>query len=125
VTENDARFAQWIQDLNSDKLDVREKAEKALEKEEGSAVPALRKALESNPPAESRLLLQALLNRQKDSVKVTEEVRARRALEALERAGSADAIGVLEDLAKDGPDATVKQDAKAALIRLGRRTAAH
>jgi WD40 repeat protein len=128
LTETDARFARWIQDLSSDKLDVREKAEKELEKEEGSAVPALRKALESNPPPESRLLLQALLNRQKDSAKVTEEVRARRALEALERAGSADAIGVLEDLAKDGPGATVKKEAKAALIRLirlTRRSAAH
>jgi len=125
LTETDARFARWIQDLSSDKLDVREKAEKELAKEEGLAVPALRKALESNPPPESRLLLQALLNRQKDSAKVPVEVRARRALEALERAGSAEAIGVLEDLAKDAPGATVKQEAKAALVRLTRRTAAH
>jgi hypothetical protein len=57
--------------------------------------------------------------------KVAEEVRACRALEALERAGSTDAIGVLEDLAKDGPDETLKQEAKAALVRLARRTAAH
>jgi WD40 repeat protein len=125
LTETDARFEQWIKDLSSDKLDVREKAEKELEKEEGEAVPALRKALETNPPPETRLLLQALLNRQKDSAKVTGDIQAGRALEAMERAGSAEAISVLEFLAKDGPSETVKEEAKAAMARLKRRAAVH
>ena len=120
LNETDARFAQQIRDLSSDKLEVREKAEKELEKQEGAALPALRKAPETGPSPETRLLLQALINRQKESTRVVEEVRTRRALEALER-GGAGASPVLEELAKDGPGEVVKEEAKAALGRLKRR----
>ena len=53
-----------------------------------------------------------------------EEVRRLRALEALERPRAPESVGVLEDLAKDGPGGVLRREAQAALDRLTRKNAA-
>jgi WD40 repeat protein len=121
---NGKRTAQLILDLNDDEFEVREKAQKELEKMGDAALPALRQALGANPPAEPRRRLQDLLDRHKDSSVVTDEVRSLRALEALERSGAPEAIEALRALAKDAPNAEVKRQAAASLDRLNQRTAA-
>jgi WD40 repeat protein len=122
--KNDKRTAQLILDLNDDQFDVRESAQKELEKMGDAALPAVRQALGANPPAESRRRLQELLDRHKEAAAVTEEVRSLRALEALERSGAPEALEALRALAKDAPNAEVKREAAASLDRLTRRTAA-
>ena len=120
---DEAKVAQLINDLNADDFDVRENAQKELDKLGDAAMPAVRQALGSNPPAESRRRLQELVERHKDSAAVTEDVRAARALEALERSGAPEAVEALRALAKDAPVAAVKKEAATALERLGRRQA--
>ena len=124
LTHVDPRFKQWLQDLNGNLVDAREKAVNELTKEDGSEAPALRQALDSNLPPELRPRLQNLLDEVKNPTKVSEDVRAHRALEALERAGDPQAVTVLEALANEGPGAPLKQQAKAALMRLKRQAAA-
>jgi WD40 repeat protein len=125
VAANDKRMSQLILDLDDDQFDVREKAEKELEKMGEVALPAVRQALGANPPAESRRRLQDLLDRHKESKTVTEEVRSLRALEALERSGAMEAMEALRALAKDAPNAEVKRQAQASLDRLSQRNTAH
>jgi hypothetical protein len=50
-----------------------------------------------------------------------EELRAVRALEALEHSGTPDARQLLETLARGAPEARQTRDAKAALQRLGNK----
>jgi hypothetical protein len=121
---DERRVARCIENLDADEFDVRESAQKELEKMESLAIPAVRQALKSDPSMESRRRLQELLDRRKDSTAFTEEARVLRALEALERSGAPEAVDALRALAKDAPNAPVKQEAVAALDRLSRRIAA-
>ena len=88
-----------------------------------AAWPALRRALDANPSAEARQRLQKLLEREKETGGVPEDVRNLRALEALERSGAPGAAELLRTLAKEAANETVKQAAAAAIDRLDRRTA--
>ena len=105
---DDKRIAALILALNDDQFEVREKAQADLERLGDLALPALHKALESDPPAETRRRAQELLDKHKEAVAVTEEVRGLRALEALERGGATE---VLRDLSKEAPNALLKQAA--------------
>jgi WD40 repeat protein len=118
--DDEKRIAQLIKDLNDDQFEVREAAQKELDKMGELALPALQKALDSNPPPETRRRAQEILDRRKQVVVVTEDVRTMRAVEALERSGAAEAVEVLRTLAKDAPNIVVKSEAAAALDRLGR-----
>jgi hypothetical protein len=120
---DETKVARLINDLNADDFDVRENAQKELDKLGDAAMPAVRQALGANPPAESRRRLQELIERHKDSAAVTEDVRAARAIEALERSGAPEAVVALRALAKEGPGVLVKGQAAAALDRLARRAA--
>jgi hypothetical protein len=112
------RVAALIEKLNDDQQKVRDDAESELVNLGSQAVPFLREAQGGSPPAETRRRLQEILEPRKDSASATEEVRTFRALEALERSGATESLEALRALAKDAPNAEVKQLAAAALERL-------
>jgi hypothetical protein len=109
-------------DLDDRRFAVRERAVRELKALGEPAVPALRQALRGGPALETRRraeqLLEGLLR-----VPITgEALRSLRAVEVLERVGTAEAKGVLERLAGGEPEARLTCEAKASLNRLGRRS---
>lgn len=120
---DEKRLKQWIADLDSDQFTVREKATSELEILGKSALRAMRKALDGKPTLEMRRRLEQLIERQERAEWSPERLRSRRALEVLERAGTAEAKGVLTSLANGAPGAWQTLDAKAALQRLAHRPA--
>jgi HEAT repeat protein len=109
-----------IADLDSEQFAVREKATTELEKLGEAALHALRKAIEDRPPLETRRRVEQLIEKQeREEWKSSPEGRRmRRAVEVLERIGTAEARRVLATLAKGAPGAWLTLDAKAALQRL-------
>jgi WD40 repeat protein len=114
------RVAKLLADLEDERFEVRERASRELEALGGPAEPALRQALAGRPAAEARRRLTALLEKLAGGP-TPEEVRAIRVVEALERAGTAAARGLLTDLAGGVPEARLTREAKAALQRLPRK----
>jgi hypothetical protein len=115
------RLTQLIADLDSDQFAVRKKAGEELEKLEELAKPAMEKALSGQPRLELRRRLEQLLDRLEGPITSPEQLRVLRAIEVLEHIGSAEARGVLENLAGGAPEARVTQEAKASLGRLTKR----
>jgi RNA polymerase sigma factor (sigma-70 family) len=109
-----------IADLDSDQFPVREKAERELQKLGDDAEPALQKLLAGKPSAEQRLRVKQLL-RSVDSARSPECMRCLRAVEVLERLGSAKARQVLQTLAGGDLQSRLTREAKAALERLAKR----
>ena len=113
------RVAALIRDLASDEFAVRETASKELAKLGTAAEFALARA-EGADDAEVRgrvvKLLQVL-----GPIRDGERLRAIRAAEALEMAGSDDARRLLAWLATGAPEATLTREASASLRRLERR----
>jgi WD40 repeat protein len=118
------QLRQRIADLDSNEFAIREAASKELEKAGGSAEQLLRRALADKPSLEMRKRLEVLLNRlEQTPVRLSaEEIRQLRSVWVLEQIGSAEARGLLEDLANGEPEARITRDAKAALRRMARRT---
>jgi WD40 repeat protein len=112
-----ARLRQLIADLNSDTFRVREKAAKELEDLGHAAAPALRKALAERPPAETVQQIERLLARKPDVASRPDQLRRLRAMQVLERLGTADARQILSDLAAGLPLAAETKEAQAALAR--------
>ncbi len=117
------RLGRLLADLNSDQFAVRDRAAKELEKLGEAAVPACRRLLAGDPPAEVRRRVTAFLERQSRErwEPLPERLRAVRALEALEAAGTPEAREALKALAGGEPGAWLTREAAAALRRLGRR----
>ncbi|MGH7173877.1 MAG: PQQ-binding-like beta-propeller repeat protein, partial [Gemmataceae bacterium] len=115
------RLRQLIAELESDAFAVRERATKALAELGEVAVPAMRKVLADKPPLETRKRLEDLLQRVDKKVLAPDELRILRAIDALERQGTAEARQVLKKLAQGMPEARVTREAKASLERLNRR----
>jgi WD40 repeat protein len=109
------RVAQLIADLDSDEFKVREKATTELAKLDESAVPALHRALASQPSAEVRQRLERLLARYR--VPSSEALRALRTVWVLERIGTVEARQLLQKLAS-GAMAPQTSAAQEALERL-------
>jgi hypothetical protein len=120
VTVDDQRLARLLADLDSAQFDVRERAEAGLAKLGELAEPALRKAAASGPSLEVRRRVEGLLEELNRHVLTGDERRSLRAVEVLERVGTAEARRVLEALARGTPDARLTREAKAALTRLER-----
>ena len=97
---------------------VREKAAGELERWGERAVPALRRALVGGPSPEARRQIERLLGRLDGPVTAPEALRAVRAVEVLEQAGTPEARRVLEALAGGAPEARLTREAKASLGRL-------
>jgi hypothetical protein len=116
-----ARVQQWIADLDNANFARREQATEQLRKLGARVTPALQKALDENPPKEARRRLEILLEQTAAGEELgAEELRSVRAVEVLERLGTAAAKDVLQALADGAPGAPTTTAAQAALERLGR-----
>jgi hypothetical protein len=112
------RLGRLIDGLNSDVFDLREQAERDLERMGLPAEPALRRALAARPSPETRRRIERLLEKL-DGQAVLPVVRA---VEVIELIGSDGARRLLRELAKGLAEARQTQEAKAALARLARQT---
>jgi RNA polymerase sigma factor (sigma-70 family) len=124
ATEADPRqLARLIADLDSDRFEVRARAQRELEKLGELAAPALRKALPS-PSAEVRRKAEALLAKADSLTPAPERLRELRAVEALEHAGTPEARRLLGTLSRGAAGARLTREARLAAERLSRRPAA-
>jgi hypothetical protein len=117
------RIERLTADLDSDQFEVRERAAKELAELGDLAELALRKVHTDGPSPEVRRRAEVLLE-QCDPGRSPVRMRALRAVEVLEHAGTPAARRVLETLAGGAAEARLTQDAQASLRRLAGRTAA-
>jgi WD40 repeat protein len=118
----DARpVARLIADLDADDFAPRQKAMEALRQMGEHAEPALREALKGGLAPEARKRVTELLEGLRTLPLSPDGLRGMRALEVLERIGTADARAVLKTLAAGAPAARLTREAKASLERLARR----
>jgi hypothetical protein len=114
-----------LPDLGSDRFPVREKAAQELLKLGPAAAPAVRKALVKAPSLDVSRRLQKVLDR----LEVLERNLASspwhrsclRAVEALERIGTAEAQQLLQQVARRAANDSWTREAQAALLRLERQ----
>jgi WD40 repeat protein len=110
--------ARLLADLDSDEFPVREKATVELEKLGRSVEAAARKAMEKPASLEVRLRLERVLEKIHSGVGSPDVLRASRAMEVLEQAGTPEARKLLETLAQGAPEALLTREAQAVLLRL-------
>jgi hypothetical protein len=111
------RLAQLIVDLESNDFAARQKATEELERLGDLAVSALKKARESKHALETRTRIERLL-KMAGRMPPPELLRALRAVEALEHAGTPEARQLLKTLARGADGARLTREAQAALRRL-------
>jgi WD40 repeat protein len=104
--------------LDDPRFAERERATAELRRLGELAEPFLRRAGEGRLPLEVRRRIERLLEELENQPPPLETVRALRALEALERVGSAEARDLLRALASGEPAARVTREARAAAGRL-------
>jgi hypothetical protein len=108
-----------LNDLDSDQFAVREAAERKLRELGERAGSALRESLKAKPSLEKRRRIEALLAQLEASTPLSGELlRELRAVQVLERIGSAKARTVLKRLAKGVESARLTREAVAALGRM-------
>jgi hypothetical protein len=105
-----------IKELDSPKFPIRQKAAAALEKLGDAAAHLLEQALTEASSVEVRQRLENLLRRLE--AVTPEALRVIRAVEALEWAGTADGVRLLEELARGAAGARLTREAAAARARL-------
>jgi hypothetical protein len=115
---------QLIAALESDDFMVRERATSELAKLGFMAQPALKRVLAGQPPLDQRRRIEGILESLNGQVPSPEALRETRALEVLDRLDTAEKKALLEALAGGVAEAPLTQDARAALERLTRRSAA-
>jgi RNA polymerase sigma factor (sigma-70 family) len=115
------RVRRLIADLDADDFAVREAASRGLAQLGAEAEPALRAALAGKPSAEVRRRVKDLLA--EPVTPTPAALRDSRAVQALERIGTAEARRVLAALAGGERGGRLTEEARAALGRLARRTA--
>jgi hypothetical protein len=112
------RVEKRIADLGSARFATRQKATAELEKLGEAAESALRQALKRPLVPEVHLRLRKLLDRATAKA-APGRLRLTRALEALERAGTPEARGLLRSLSEGAPGAWLTEEARKGLRRLG------
>jgi hypothetical protein len=119
----DARqLARLVADLGSEDFATREKAQAALEALGGAALrPLERTAADDKADVETRRRTAVVVSRLIRQQDTADGWRERRAVEALERIGSAEARALLKRLAGGADGALLTETARAALRRLERR----
>jgi hypothetical protein len=105
-------------ELNSEKFKVREKATFELEKLGDLALGELQKRLLQKPTLEMRQRMDKLLLKVLGPVTSPEMIQQMRAIEALEKMGTPEALDVLVALAQGAPGHRVTEDARDAAKRL-------
>lgn len=119
--EDRKRIVLLIAQLDDDQFRVRDKAAKELEALGDAAVPALSIALEKSKSAEMRNQAERILKKigpGEDPATSAVARRMVRAVEALERAGTPEAVALLKDLANLGKTRLLHEEATSALKRL-------
>jgi WD40 repeat protein len=119
------RIEQLIAELDSDVPATRQAASTELGKIVDQAESALRKAMDSNPSAETRRRIEELLKKLPPGETSPERLRGLRAIGALQRIGGTEAKEVLERLAKGAPESRVTREAKASLARIAKQRIAN
>jgi dipeptidyl aminopeptidase/acylaminoacyl peptidase len=117
------RIRQLMAELDSDRYAMREKAREELERLGEIAEPYLRRVLTERPTLEVRRRVERLLEKVGQPIP-PEQLRPLRAVEVLEHIGTPEGRAVLATLAEGAPEARLTQDAKAALERLAKKSAA-
>jgi hypothetical protein len=113
---NTERLRKLIADLGNDEFNVRETAQRELEKLGDVALPALQKKVEATSSAEVRRRATAILKAPQHLS--AEKLQGIRGVEVLEHFGTAEAKEYLETLARGAPGSRVTDAAKLALDRL-------
>jgi len=114
------RIEQLVAGLDAAAYPDRERAERELEALGAVARPFLAKGLRAGASLETRTRVEKLLAAQPDPFATPAGRRQLRAVEALERIGTADARAVLERLAEVGPDDPLAHEAGLSLGRMKR-----
>src|SRR5579883_1384474 len=109
----------WIRDLDSDVFKAREAAQQSLEELGDRAAELMRAALRQSPSVEVRARLNRLLKAL--DMPTPTQLRDQRAVEVLERIGSAEAKAILADLAQGADGARLTIEARASLARWKQR----
>jgi hypothetical protein len=112
------RIAQLIKDLDAEEYDVRENATEELTEIGSAAKAALEEALKNPPSAEVKRRCTDLLRQLVGSSVEPGELRAARAVEVLEKVGSAEAVKALKKLLDGKPPAALAAAVRSALSRL-------
>jgi hypothetical protein len=84
------------------------------------AEPALKEAMERNPPLEVVRRIESILEKLEKGVLSPDQIRQVRAIESLERMRTPEAGAVLKKVAAQTPASVMTQDAQEALRRLGK-----
>ncbi len=125
VGEADVKaVAHLLADLNHAGARVRDAASRQLERLGERAAPALRRALAKPVSLEVRRRVELLLTKLDGPVRIPEDRRALRAVEAVEYMGTREARALLEALARGAPEARLTREARASLERLTRSVSA-
>jgi hypothetical protein len=113
------RIAQLIEDLDSAKFAVRERAARELELIADTAAPHLQRVLNGKPSLELSRRVERLLAGQSElEAHNPRRLQAARAIALLETMATAEARAVLTKVARDGGEAWLAKEAEAALERL-------
>jgi WD40 repeat protein len=114
------RIERLVAGLNAAAYPDRERAERELEALGAVGRPFVVKGLRAGPSLEARTRLEKLLATQPDPFATPAGLRQLRAVEALERIGTADAQAVLERLTEGGADDPLAHEARLSLGRMKR-----
>jgi WD40 repeat protein len=112
-----AKLKDLIAGLGDDDFTRREEATRALRQLGPAAEPALRKVYQARPSLEVYVRARGLLDELARRAPSPEELRAMRAVEALEYCGTAGSRELLEALSRGASGALLTQEAKAAVAR--------
>jgi RNA polymerase sigma factor (sigma-70 family) len=116
------QFDRWIQDLDAESFEVRQKASAELAKLGELAERDLRRALENKPTLEQRRRVEPILAELESKIPSGEALRSLRAVRVLEHAGTTEARQLLRELAAGAENARLTREAKAVLTRISRRS---
>jgi RNA polymerase sigma factor (sigma-70 family) len=111
------KIRQLIAGLDAGKFAARQQASKQLEGAGELAIPLMKKALANRPPLEIRRRLEELIAKLSRWAPPAGALRHLRAVEALERMGTSEALTLLSRLARGAEGARLTDAAQAALRR--------
>ena len=116
------QIARLIQDLDDDRFEVREFAQRSLDKLGDAVIRHLQQARVQAVSQEHRNRIDLLLKNRGvvDGELTNSQLRLIRAARVLEWAGTAESLQVLDALAKEPPDANVLPDIREARERLAK-----
>jgi WD40 repeat protein len=116
------QIASWIEELDSDEFQQRERAVRELAKYPLLAEAPIRKVLTGKHSAEFAERARKLLERMQEPLTNPDTIRACRGIEVLEWTGSAEAQMLLKELAAGAPYARATEEARLALERTAKAT---